>query len=349
MGEPARLVRFLSGGVNCWKASDLAGLYKKLLALSRGPAPVTLFDLFFLHEIVADEELSELIDAESFGRLETATILSRSNGAVVGNVRCYPLDGLYFLFDTDRRYDDFVYFGWDSHLMVEVARRYCAGRRFGRSLDLCTGSGVQGLSLSRQSDETICLDINPRAVAMVQANASLNGLSNVQAVLSNLFSAVSGRFDCVTANTPYVPGPPGGQLPIRGGDLGIEFTLRLLEELPDRLSPGGMAVIYTSDPVVRGNRVLLDRLRERLGSFRLRFTQIPLFRSSYPTTMWMRDHYDRAGMRGYDDCILIIEEARSFEILRRHWNVIHYYRTRLDSWLDWRLRASRSMGVSHRD
>jgi len=191
--------------------------------------------------------------------------------------------------------------------MVNIAAKYCKGRHFSRSLDLCTGSGVQGLSLARQTRETFCADINPRALAMVQANARLNQLTIVHTVHSDLFSNIPGRFDCITANTPYVPHPVGAQLPIGGGDIGIEFTIRLLHELPDKLSEDGISVVYTSDPIVHGKRQLITRVTRELGHLPLKIVLIPLFTNNYPMTRPMQEHYDRLGLSGYDDCILIIE------------------------------------------
>ena len=337
--EPVRLARFLRGGVNCWRTSPFSAYYRALLGWRKGPAPLVLFDLFFLHKPVLRRRLEGIADADTIRGLEKASILVTAEEWVTATVRCYPLRETYFLFDPSRRDADFVYVGWDSHLMAEIAERTCVGRHFERSLDLCTGSGVQGLMLAAQSDEMICADISQRAVAFVEANARLNKLTNVRAVQSDAFSAISGRFDCVTANTPYVPEPEGGHLPIRGGDLGMEFTIRLLEELPDRLTDRGIGILYTSDPIVRGELQLMERVRERLGHLRLRVVQIPLFRNSYPITRPMQEHYDKLGLRGYDDCVLVVERAAGYEMQRRHWDWIHYHWTRIDTWVDWRRRS----------
>jgi SAM-dependent methyltransferase len=337
--EPVRLAKFATGGVNCWKESPWPNLYTALLKWERGLSPAILFDLFFLHRDVTPSRVNAVIDPDSLSILMDARVLSLSNGKVRSMVRCYPVGGMYFLCDPSRDQSDFVYIGWDSDLMVNIAAKYCKGRRFSRSLDLCTGSGVQGLSLARHTDETFCADINPRALAMVQANARLNKLTSIHTVHSDLFSNIPGRFDCITANTPYVPHPAGAQLPIGGGDIGIEFTIRLLRELPDKLTAGGISVIYTSDPIVRGKRQLIARVTSELGHLPIRVVLIPLFTNNYPMTRPMQEHYDRLGLSGYDDCILIIERGEKYEVERHQSDWLHYYRTRVDAWLDWRRRA----------
>jgi len=340
--EPVRLAKFVTGGVNCWKESPWQSLYTSLLKWEKGTSPIVLFDLFFFHRSVSLDRIHAVMDADSLKILMEARVLALSEGEVRSMVRCYPVGDMYFICDPSRDRSDFVYIGWDSDLMVDIAAKYCRGRHFSRLLDLCTGSGVQGLSLSRQSEEVFCADINPRALAMVQANARLNSLKSVRTVHSDLFSNVPGRFDCITANTPYVPYPVGAQLPIGGGDTGIEFTFRLLQELPDRLTEHGISVIYTSDPIVHGKRQLIARITRELGHLPFRFILIPLFTNNYPMTRPMQEHYDRLSLSGYDDCILVIERGKKFEVEQHQYDAAHYYRTRMDAWLDWRRRSRRN-------
>ena len=338
--EPIRLATYAAGGVNCWKESPCQNVYSDMLKRDKGLSPVILFDLFFFHRSITRNRISQVIDEDELKVLEETGVLLVTRDQVISKVRCYPVGGLYLLCDPSRDQEDFVYIGWDSDLMVNIAAKYCKGRRFSRSLDLCTGSGVQGLSLSRQADEAICADINPRALEMVQANARLNKIENVRTMHSDLFSSIPGRFDCITANTPYVPHPEGAQLPIGGGDIGIEFTIRLLLELPKRLTDNGIAVIYTSDPIVRGKRQLINRVTAELGHLPYRIILIPLFTNNYPMTRPMQEHYDRLGLSGYDDCILVIEQGKKYTVEQHQSDWLHYYRTRVDAWLDWRRRAN---------
>jgi len=109
-----------------------------------------------------------------------------------------------------------------------------------RVLDLCTGSGIQGIAFARMSAllgapaAVTCVDINPRAGRFARFNAALNGLDVnvagegcVQVCVGDLYKAVSGkdhtsqggrghevdgaggRFDVILANPPFVPVPQG--------------------------------------------------------------------------------------------------------------------------------------------
>ncbi|MDR4514426.1 class I SAM-dependent methyltransferase [Nitrosomonas sp.] len=338
LGEPARIVRFLQGHENCWKRSPQSGLYRHLFQLKKGSSPLVLFDLFWLNKQLPFSQLKDVLSDDSVHLLREASILSIQNDTVRAKVRCYPLYGKYFFFDPNWEQQDFVYMGWDSRLLVDVTASYTKGQHFNRVLDLCTGSGIQGLSLSAKSNEVFCADINPRAIQFVQANAKINGITNVQGITSDAFSNTPGNYDLIMANTPYVPGD-GGELPIVGGDLGIEFTLRLIEQIPDKITDQGMAILYTSDPIVNGKRRLLEKVKKQLGKYPFQLTLIPLFRVNYPQTIPMMQHYDRLNLSGYDDCILIIQHATKFETRRRSWDWMYYQRTCFDSWLDWKKRS----------
>ena len=98
-------------------------------------------------------------------------------------------------------------------------------------LDLCTGSGIQGIAFARlmailgASAAVKCVDINPRAARFARFNAALNGLDaevaaegGVEVFLGNLYEAVGGEerkdgnkekqdFDVILANPPFVPVP----------------------------------------------------------------------------------------------------------------------------------------------
>ena len=81
-------------------------------------------------------------------------------------------------------------------------------RRFGRALDIGTGSGAQALIASRHCAQVIATDLNPRAVTFTSLNAALNGIDNLEVRLGSLFEPVAGEtFDLITCNAPYVVSP----------------------------------------------------------------------------------------------------------------------------------------------
>ncbi|MGB9465574.1 MAG: hypothetical protein WBR10_10710, partial [Candidatus Acidiferrum sp.] len=120
-------------------------------------------------------------------------------------------------------------------------------------------------------------------------------------------------------------------LPLRGGDLGIEFTLRLVGELPSHLTDKGVAILYTSDPVVSGRRVLLEEVKRQLEAHpTIRVSEYLLFRS-YTDEPYLLDHFQRHKIDGYDDCLLVLQKGAAPAYERKVWRPSFYWRTYLKS------------------
>jgi hypothetical protein len=124
--------------------------------------------------------------------------------------------------------------------------RLLAGRGpYSRHLDLCTGSGL--MALLPEADETVAIDLDPAAIPVARFNLALNLRSNIALRTGDLFAPVAGeRFDLVTANPPFLPQGPGGELPLcgAGGTTGGEVPLRILSAAPEHLTRTGEALIY---------------------------------------------------------------------------------------------------------
>jgi len=329
--EAAVLVGYLRDTPNGWTTSRMFTLYRSLSERRMGTLPVLLHRLFWLSEGVEPRQLEAELGENRAETLKQEGILRYERGLVWASVRCFSYKGLYLLHDVSRAEQDFVYFGGDSRVMMDVVDGTLGKRRFGNSLDLCTGSGVQGIHLARRSEQQVCVDLNPRAVAFAALNACVNGLANVKSVQSDLFSNVTGRYDCISANTPYVPlahDPNAADLPLRGGDMGTEFTMRLIEALPNYLSEQGMAILYTSDPVVRGQPLLQRDLEQRFSHLPYRMDQILLFRNR-PQTESQRRHWRAHDLDAFDDCILLVRPGSPGQRSRRAWSSSFYWRTRL--------------------
>ena len=74
-------------------------------------------------------------------------------------------------------------------------------------LDLCTGSGCIAISLAKLGSfkNITASDISEKALAVAKDNASLNGIENINFVLSNIFENLGGsKFDIIVSNPPYV-------------------------------------------------------------------------------------------------------------------------------------------------
>jgi release factor glutamine methyltransferase len=129
-----------------------------------------------------------------------------------------------------------------------MARHDLAGRAV---LDLCTGTGILGLTAARLGARATGVDLSRRAALNARLNARLNGLA-LEVLRGDLFEPVRGRrFDLSVSNPPYIPAPPGDRP--RGearawdaGPRGREFLDRICDRAPEHLHPGGRVLLVHS-------------------------------------------------------------------------------------------------------
>ena len=124
-----------------------------------------------------------------------------------------------------------------------------------RILDMGCGSGVLGLTLfhklADQEPEVVLSDISTEALSLAQENARRQGAPNDRITLleSDLFDQISGEFDFIAANLPYIPNRENTELSrevlqdpelaLYGGEEGTEIILKFLSEAPHYLRNGG--------------------------------------------------------------------------------------------------------------
>ncbi len=140
----------------------------------------------------------------------------------------------------------------------------------GDALDLCGGSGVGALQLSRAARRAATADITARSAFFAEFNALFNGVE-MESFCGDLYDPVKGRqFDLITAHPPFVP-TIGERMVYRdGGDSGEEITRRIIEGLPSHLRPDGTAVILCVACDTE-QQTFEQRAREWLGDAREEF------------------------------------------------------------------------------
>lgn len=144
---------------------------------------------------------------------------------------------------TNRNTD--VYIGSDSLRLAENI----SWRRGARVLDLCSGTGIQGMMAARSAEHVVSVEINPKAVPVTRFNIRLNGMEDIMEVREgDLYDVLreGETFDCIYANPPFIPMLDTVEYPIcgAGGEDGLRVLNRIMEGLPERLAPGGEVVIF---------------------------------------------------------------------------------------------------------
>lgn len=93
----------------------------------------------------------------------------------------------------------------DTECVVEKVLALGQGKQW-RVVDLGTGSGAIALSLAKEHPEwsVIATDLYPQSLAIAQLNAQKNQISNVEFVQGSWFEPLTGLFDCIVSNPPYI-------------------------------------------------------------------------------------------------------------------------------------------------
>jgi len=149
----------------------------------------------------------------------------------------------------------------DTEVLVQRAvtiARETEGRL--RVADVGTGSGCIAISIARYAANTDvwASDISPEALDVAARNVARHAAGDrVHLAGGDLMQPLSGKFDLVCANLPYVPAE--ARLPaevtaqparaLYAGAGGTALIARLLAEAPDRLLPGGR-VLAELDPSI---------------------------------------------------------------------------------------------------
>ena len=194
-------------------------------------------------------------------------ILDRDDGLLNAAVRVSTVRGHLFLHSKYPTNDvDSVFLGPDSFRFAQLIMARSDPLRVGDSiLDYGAGAGVGGIiAAAANPGTTVTLaDVNPKALFLASINAEFAKVS-FRVVQANDIDEVSGEYDLILANPPYMMDSErrvyrdGGDL--YGTQLSLDWSLAGLR----KLRPGGALILYTGVPIVDGRDPLLDQFRARL-------------------------------------------------------------------------------------
>lgn len=136
----------------------------------------------------------------------------------------------------------------DTEVLVEEILKASSGKDV---LDICTGSGCIIISLSKLGNikNGVGVDISEKALSIAKANGEAHNV-NVTFIQSDLFTNVTGKYDIIVSNPPYIPSKDieelmeevklhEPRLALDGKEDGLYFYRNIIEELPRYLNPGG--------------------------------------------------------------------------------------------------------------
>lgn len=124
-----------------------------------------------------------------------------------------------------------------------------------RVLDLCTGSGCLAIALKAYCPGVSVTgsDTSAAALATAARNAAVNG-QEVEWIESDLFAEISGEYDMIVSNPPYIPHHVietlqpevrffEPRIALDGGEDGLVFYRKIASSAPAHLVPGGRILL----------------------------------------------------------------------------------------------------------
>lgn len=215
----------------------------------------------FTSAVVSPAILEAMLQAdviEQKGELLRSTVRVSSIGETLYFHSAYPTTAA-----------DSVFFGPDTYRFVRQLQLALPslGAGLQRCADIGCGAGAGAVTLALACPDAVvyAVDINGAALELTSINAALAGAANVIAQYSDLLHDVTGYFDLIVANPPFLMDPHERAYRHGGGELGGALSLAIVDTAIDRLAPGGTLLLYTASAIVDGVDVLRKEALRRLS------------------------------------------------------------------------------------
>lgn len=166
----------------------------------------------------------------------------------------------------------------DSEILVEKAIEYIDKENLNTMLDMCTGTGCLGISISKNSNikHTTLVDISNKALKIASKNVTLNEINDKCSVCnSDLFSNFkkSGiKYDIIVSNPPYIPTKDINNLDesvkkepiiaLDGGKDGMNFYRKILKQALNYLNNNAVLIFEIGYDELEKFKKIINRYTE---------------------------------------------------------------------------------------
>lgn len=166
----------------------------------------------------------------------------------------------------------------DSEILVEKAIEYINKENLNTMIDMCTGTGCLGISISKNSNikHTTLVDISNEALEIAIKNVTLNNIEDKCHVCSsNLFSNFekSGiKYDIIVSNPPYIATKDINYLDesvkkepiiaLDGGKDGMDFYRKILKQSLTYLNNNAVLIFEIGYDELEKFKKIINRYKE---------------------------------------------------------------------------------------
>lgn len=146
---------------------------------------------------------------------------------------------------------------FDTEILIEQALKEDNAQSI---LDLCTGSGIIGITLLKNTKDTkvTLSDISSRALKVAKSNiekhCERDEKKRIKVVRSDLFQKIEGKYDLIVSNPPYIPTDDLKNLDksvieyepllaLDGSEDGLAFYRDIIADAPKYLKDNGILML----------------------------------------------------------------------------------------------------------
>lgn len=137
----------------------------------------------------------------------------------------------------------------ETEILVEECLKVLSERK--RVLEVGVGSGcvITTLCLECKGLVAVGCDISEEALKVAAKNQDKYGIKSLELVKSDLFENITGKFDLIVSNPPYVPlgqADPSTKhepdIALYAGEEGFDVIDRMVKDAAEFLNPGGSLI-----------------------------------------------------------------------------------------------------------
>lgn len=166
----------------------------------------------------------------------------------------------------------------DTETLIEKCINIVKKENYKSMLDLCTGSGIVGICISKNTglEQVTLSDISIKALGVAKENIKLNNVSDVcNTVCSNMFESLyklKNKYDIIVSNPPYltkgemeyisefVAKEPANAL--YGGEDGLKFYNIIFDEARHFLKDNGTLAVEIGHMQAQDVKNIISRYKE---------------------------------------------------------------------------------------
>ena len=151
----------------------------------------------------------------------------------------------------------------DSYLIAEEVKKYSKNKKV---IDIGTGSGILALAAKDSGAKSVlAIDMNEEVIEYVKK-------LGIEAIKSDLFQKINGKFDLIVFNPPYLPKDKKeddeSSQATTGGKKGDEIIIKFIKQSINHLEKDGIILLLVSSLTPR------ERIDKLIGRLNLKYEMI---------------------------------------------------------------------------